>query len=414
MQISLIIKSKTFHPTLKLGLTAFLCLTCVALSVNAQKKKKGPNRGLQWRIQQLHKDNNEGLAVGDINGDGKLDISAGEFWYAGPDYKQYSVRKLVPFGKDYLQNNGEHLYDVDGDGQLDVVAGTFTETKVFWYKNPGPDNYKNGTHWEQHLWMDTGTGKNEVTFFRDFDGDGKPEWIENSWGDQTPLYIWKMQKTADVGAPVMQKHLVSNTANGHGMGFGDINSDGREDIIFKQGWLEQPAEGPYSGEWKHHPDFTLPHTCCPMVVADLNDDGRNDIIWADGHNYGIYWEEQQEPQSNGATTWRQHLIDKKLSQAHALVWEDIDNDGEPELIAGKRYYGHSGRDPGANDPTQVVYYDFNKDHLRFRKYIIGEGPAGEGPGIGLQIRVADLDENGWKDVIVPGKTGTYILWNDGP
>jgi len=113
VQISLIIKPKTFHPTLKLGLTAFLCLTCAALSVNAQKKKKGSNRGLQWRIQQLHKDNNEGLAVGDINGDGKLDISAGEFWYAGPDYKQYSVRKLVPFGKDYLQNNGEHRRDTD-------------------------------------------------------------------------------------------------------------------------------------------------------------------------------------------------------------------------------------------------------------------------------------------------------------
>lgn len=39
--------------------------------------------------------------------------------------------------------------------------------------------------------------------------------------------------------------------------------------------------------------------------------------------------------------------------------------------------------------------------------------AQNGPGIGLQIRVVDLDGNGWKDIVVAGKRGTHILWNDG-
>jgi len=45
--------------------------------------------------------------------------------------------------------------------------------------------------------------------------------------------------------------------------------------------------------------------------------------------------------------------------------------------------------------------------------LISHAPPGQGPGIGLQIRVHDLDGNGWKDMILSGKTGTHILWNEG-
>ena len=91
----------------------------------------------------------------------------------------------------------------------------------------------------------------------------------------------------------------------------------------------------------------------------------------------------------------------------------FDNDGAAELITGKRYYGHSGRDKGAEDPNTVQYYDLDPETLAWQKHVIVTAEAGTGPGTGLQIRVADLDENGWKDIIVPGKSGTHILWNDG-
>ncbi|MBU6179493.1 MAG: VCBS repeat-containing protein, partial [Verrucomicrobia bacterium] len=146
---------------------------------------------------------------------------------------------------------------------------------------------------------------------------------------------------------------------------------------------------------------------------DLDGDGRNDFIYGNGHNYGLYWYQQLAPQPDGSTTWRQHLIDDKFSQSHALAWEDIDQDGKPELITGKRYYAHSGKDPGANDPITVQYYDWNPDNRTWAKNLISDAPAGKGPGIGLQIRVGDLDGNGWPDVAVPGKSGTHILWNEG-
>lgn len=375
--------------------------------------QEAASKKLTFRVQKLHQDNNEGCAVGDIDLDGHLDIVAGEFWYPGPAFsEQRRLRKLLPFGKDYLQNNGDHLYDVNGDGWLDVVAGEFTTSRVHWFENPGHPALGKNERWEIHLLQDTGTLQNEITFLHDLEGDGTPEYFENSWNDKNPMLLWRFGQDAD-GKPNLSSHTIGQAANGHGMGFGDLNGDGRDDIIFKNGWYACPEKGPHSGPWTYHADFVLPHASCPILVLDLNGDGRNDLLWADGHNYGLYWEEQQVPEADGTTRWRQHLIDKSFAQGHALAWEDIDNDGAPELITGKRYFAHSGNDPGAQDPVVIHYYDFNREGLTFRKHPISSAPAGEGPGTGLQIRLADLDGNGWKDVVVAGKSGTHVLWNNG-
>jgi hypothetical protein len=397
-------KQSCFYPVLVL-------LIAVTTLVAQQKGKKGPPK-LKWRVQQLHKDNNEGASVGDVDGDGKLDVVAGEYWYQAPEFKQHPIRKIMPFGADYMQNNSEFLHDLDGDGDLDVIAGQFTLPIVNWFENPGAGNYEGADAWTTHQLVDTGTGHNEAAFLHDIDGDGSPEWIENSWNAQNPMQIFRLVKDEN-GKPATQKHVVSESGNGHGMGFGDINGDGRDDIIFLGGWYECPEAGPFSGPWEWHKDFVLPHASCPILVVDLNEDGRNDVIWADGHNYGLYWHEQLEPQSNGMTTWRQHLIDKKFSQAHCLAWADVDNDEKPELVTGKRYFAHSGKDPGAEDSITVQYYDWDSAGQTWSKHVISNAPAGEGPGIGLQISVRDLDGNGWNDIVVPGKSGTHILWNEG-
>ncbi len=84
------------------------CLLVIATSATIYAQQRGKKKAppsLKWEVKQLHKDNNEGAAVGDINGDGKLDVTAGEYWYPAPDFPQKPVRKVLPFGADYMQNN---------------------------------------------------------------------------------------------------------------------------------------------------------------------------------------------------------------------------------------------------------------------------------------------------------------------
>ncbi len=365
---------------------------------------------LEFEAQLLHKDNVEACAVGDLDGDGDLDVLAGERFYLNPHWNPVKFRSIEAFGKDYMQDNGDYLYDVDGDGDLDVVAGQFTLSQVLWFENPGNEELDSGKPWNQRVLVETGYAHNEIIFFRDMNGDGTPEYIANSWNNKNPMLIWKFK--SDKGSEGMSKHVVSKSGNGHGQGFGDLNGDGREDIVFMQGWYERPEKNAFERPWKWRKDFTLPHASCPILVIDLNEDGRNDLVWGSGHNYGIFWHEQLPPEPDGSTNWKHHTIDDEISQMHALAWEDLDNDGKPEIISGKRYYAHSGKDRGAEDEIVVVRYlpklgDHGK--VSFEKEILSAGQV----GTGLHIVTADLNMDGWKEIVVPGKSGTHILWNKG-
>ena len=376
----------------------------------AAKKQAGP--ALKFRVQQLHLDNNEGCAVADFDRDGKLDVSAGEFWYPGPGFTdKRPVRKLQPFQKDYMTNNGEHAVDVDGDGWIDLVSGSFAETELAWYKNPGAAGLKSGAWWERQVLLDTKLGQNEITLLHDLDGDGRGEVVVNSWNPMNPVMAYSFSKDA-TGKPTLKPWVIQEagqSVNGHGIGFGDLNGDGLEDILVGNGWYERPKSGAATRPWIRHADWRFPHASTPMLVLDLNGDGRNDIVRGHGHNFGLYWEERRDDNKDGSTNWRHFVIDDKFSQAHALEWEDLDGDGERELITGRRFKAHSGNDPGDAEPGCMYYFKWNKAAQTFSKHVIAEG----GPGIGLQIRVVDLNGDGRKDIVAAGKSGTHVVWNEG-
>jgi len=110
------------------------------------------------------------------------------------------------------------------------------------------------------------------------------------------------------------------------------------------------------------------------------------------------------------TAWKEHLIDNSYSQTHCLHWADIDGDGEGELITGKRVRGHAGRDPGGMEQECLYYYEWDRANQKFDRHLISKG---EGIGTGMQIRTADLDDDGRLDIAVSGKSGTWVLLNRG-
>lgn len=389
------------------------CLMNICL-VNTCTAAEGDS--LQWRIHQLAVDGNEGIDLADFDKDGKLDVIAGRSWYAAPDFVARPVRTIEDWNG-YVHSNGDYAYDVDGDGWTDVIAGDFIPTEVYWYRNPGAEQLRLGKMWPKQLLVDTQASRNEGQLFQDMDGDGKPEWIVNSWAKNVPMHIWKLStekravqqgnKTVEKEVPSLAKIVVGTEGNGHGMGVGDLNGDGRLDIFVGQGWYENPADKLVQ-QWKFHPDWDV-HASIPVIIRDLDGDGRSDVIVGQGHNFGLHWWQQLEPAADGKLAWKKHLIDDTFSQPHSLHMADLDGDGSDELITGKRFYAHNGGDPGGKEPPCLFYYRWDAKTNTFEKHIIDKGVV----GTGLQIRTGDLNDDGRLDIAVAGKSGTFIVFNEG-
>jgi len=384
-------------------LAAFLC--CLTMLADAIQAAEGT---VQFEKRPLLFSPNEGCALADVNRDGKLDIIAGTHWFAAPDFAPRPLRNIEQFQDDFLKNNGDHPYDVNGDGWVDVISGEWSGADIHWYENPGKVGLAKGLRWKPHL-LKTTRGENEAYFLKDLDGDKVPEIIVDSWLSEAPLVAWKLAKTA-AGEPTLERFEIGKEGTGHGMAFGDVNGDGREDILARIGWYERPAKDVLTTPWRLHRDLHWEEGSCPFLVVDLTGDGHNDIIWGEGHNYGLYWVEQIPGSGTEKTTWKRHLIDRSYSQTHCLHWADLDGDGRGELITGKRVRGHAGTDPGGREPECLYYYQWDSKTRKFTRHEISHQ---EGIGTGMQINTADLNGDGRLDIAVSGKSGTWLLLNKG-
>ncbi len=391
------------------GYRAIALLLATGLFLAASVTSADEAKSLKFSKRCLMVSPNEGCAIVDVNNDGKLDIVAGTHWFANPEFLPRPLRDIEEMGDIYYQTNGDLPYDVDGDGRTDIISIGWMDPALRWFKNPTDWDLERGKRWPVGVLKET-RGQNEAATLHDFDGDGVPEFFVNHWDGKAEVVAWKFTKTAD-GKPTVEKKLLGNEGHGHGYAIGDINGDGREDIVVEAGWYECPEGDPFAKLWTLHKELKLPHASCPCIVTDLNGDGRNDIIWGKAHGFGLYWWEQGEPKADGETTWKEHLIDGSWSQAHCLVWTDLDGDKQPDLITGKRVRGHCGNDPGGKEPAVVYYYTWDKDAGKFTRHTIGA--PGEGIGTGMQISTGDINGDGRLDIAVSGKTGTWLILNEG-
>ena len=364
------------------------CLTVLALILPIFSFSQSKN--INFEKQLIAYESYESVGIMDVDKDGIPDLVSGSYWYKGPKFlDRFLIGQVKRYGE-YYEDFATIPMDVNEDGHLDFITGGWFEGKLTWKENTG-----NGKEWTSHVIAET--GNIETIRAWDIDGDGKVEIVPNNPRKPLAFYKW-------VAPNQFEKYAVFET-QGHGLGFGDINGDSRGDLISSFGWYEAPPSL-RNGKWIFHPTFELGDVSIPIIVTDLNGDKMNDLIVGNGHGYGLFWMEQQRD-ADDKITFKKHDIDPNHAQYHVLEWIDLDGDGQNELIAGKRYRAHNGKDSGGNDEIGLYYFEWNGES--FVKNVISYGPFGEGKGTGLYFSTGDLNGDGKIDIAVAGKDGLAVF-----
>jgi hypothetical protein len=340
----------------------------------------------------------EGVTTGDVNQDGKTDILAGGFWFEAPDFKRHEITSPEHFDpdKDYSHSFLNAAADINQDGWIDLLQVDFPGTSAYWYENPK----HNDTNWKRHLIYETVS--NESPAFTDVDGDGKIDLLCADPKDKQIIYL---TIPSDFYKP-WDKHLISKKKSpgteifSHGLGIGDLNNDGRRDVIIREGWWEAPDKKDI--KWKFH-QADLGDECSQMYTLDVNQDGLMDVISASAHLSGIWWHEQL---ING---WQQHVISYAFAESHALILMDVNGDGAPDIISGKRNLKRNTwrNNPGTDGPPLLFWYEFTPGRAPF--WIAHQ--IDDGSGAGLNIATADLNQDGNMDFAVANFKGVFWFEN---
>jgi len=374
---------------------------------------------ITWKRLQLHSDfYSEGAAIGDINGDDKPDVVSGPFWWEGPTFETkhaYYEPKIFSING-YSDNFFAYIHDFNADQENDILILGFPGKDARLYLNPGTHDDK---PWPMHIVADV--VDNESPVFTDITGDGKPEivcstggkfgWFAPNWDN--PTMKWKFVAVTD------DLKVAKFT---HGLGVGDINRDGKMDLLEARRWWENPTKDdePGTKNFTQHNFAAGVGGGAQMFAYDFDGNGTNDIFTSlSAHRYGVAVFLQNKPAPDKPTWERVMLASEQpqdndygivFSQPHAASLADIDGDGVKDIVTGKRYWAHNGHDPDEHGHRVIYWYQTKRDGKGGVDFIPHLVDAES--GVGVDVQVGDVNGDLLPDIVVANKAGVFILMQE--
>jgi hypothetical protein len=351
--------------------------------------------------------------VADFNRDGVKDVAAGPFYFLGPGYterREFTAARTYDPSTQFAQSMVNFAHDFTGDGWPDILV--VDQRPIWLYVNPKGEPRR----WDRFKVI--ASQSTEITLLKDIDGDGAPEVLFG--GDGAIAYA---KPGASGPTAPWEIHAISEKGrvNPHGLGVGDINGDGRMDILNSTGWWEQPAKSDSEQRWPFHA-VSFGRGGAEMGVYDVNGDGLNDIVTAlSAHGWGLAWFEQKRIKDRDPEFVEHRIMgdfstpnagDVTFSEPHAANFADIDGDGILDFIVGKRHFSHldSYLDPDPHGAAVLYWYRAIRDRsapggARFEPELIHNRS-----GVGSHFQTTDINDDGVLDIVTSTNRGTFIFW----
>jgi hypothetical protein len=305
-------------------------------------------------IQQDDPERLERHMIGDVDGDGDLDVVIVKnlrgdlLWFendgkptSGKLWPRHVITTHLPGAYDVA------LADFDQDGDLDVAASSWLLGNQFaWFENDGTPAVG---EWAKHT-IEENVAETRTMRAADFDGDGDVDLLGT--GRKANHVIW-YENTPTAETIDWKKHLIDDSSKcpAHGNPV-DMDGDGDLDIVMALGFYYRPGSGDESASlrrdenqivwyensgkpkvriWKKHVIGARFDDAFEAAAADLDGDGDIDVAATSWRNPGrvVWFENHGDPRR----TWTRHMLKNNWRSANHIIIADLNGDGRPDIAA---------------------------------------------------------------------------------